>query len=81
LGTITPHSADVYSYAADEDDMVLDPHLAVHLSHWGIDIMQMEKTEKTMAELEIERNQVPPLPTSLSFSMRCHSTCVGLFMS
>lgn len=57
LGTITPHSADVYSYAADEDDMVLDPHLAVHLSHWGIDIMQMEKTEKTMAELEIERNQ------------------------
>lgn len=28
LGTITPHSADVYSYAADEDDMVLDPNLA-----------------------------------------------------
>lgn len=28
LGTITPHSADVYSYAADEDDMVLDPKLA-----------------------------------------------------
>jgi len=57
LGTITPHGADVYSYAADEDDMVLDPHLASHLSHWGIDIMKMEKTEKTMAELEIERNQ------------------------
>jgi uncharacterized UBP type Zn finger protein len=27
LGTITPHGADVYSYAEDEDDMVLDPHL------------------------------------------------------
>lgn len=28
LGTITPHNADVYSYAPDEDDMVLDPKLA-----------------------------------------------------
>ena len=27
LGTITPHGADVYSYAPDEDDMVLDPKL------------------------------------------------------
>lgn len=27
LGTITPQGADVYSYAEDEDDMVLDPHL------------------------------------------------------
>ena len=27
LGTITPHGADVYSYASDENDMVLDPHL------------------------------------------------------
>ena len=41
LGTITPHGADVYSYAPDEDDMVLDPHLAQHLSHWGINMLQV----------------------------------------
>ncbi|EFJ49271.1 hypothetical protein VOLCADRAFT_90020 [Volvox carteri f. nagariensis] len=56
LGTITPHSADVYSYAPDEDDMVTDPHLAQHLAYWGIDIMQMEKTEKTMSELQADLN-------------------------
>eukprot|EP00887_Chlorella_sp_A99_P001793 scaffold19.g1793.t1 len=57
LGTITPHGADVYSYADDEDDMVLDPHLARHLAHWGINMMVMEKTEKTITEMEIEQNQ------------------------
>ncbi|GLI59780.1 hypothetical protein VaNZ11_001743 [Volvox africanus] len=62
LGTITPHSADVYSYAPEEDDMVTDPHLAQHLAHWGIDIMQMEKTEKTMSELQADLN------TSYEFS-------------
>ncbi|KAG2435345.1 hypothetical protein HXX76_007418 [Chlamydomonas incerta] len=56
LGTITPHGADVYSYAPDEDDMVQDPGLARHLAHWGIDIMQMEKTEKTMTELQADLN-------------------------
>ncbi|KAL4452659.1 hypothetical protein ABPG75_008321 [Micractinium tetrahymenae] len=56
LGTITPHGADVYSYALDEDDMVVDPHLARHLAHWGINMMQMEKTEKTIAELEVDQN-------------------------
>lgn len=33
--------AVVYSYA--EDEMVLDPKLADHLAHWGINMMQMEK--------------------------------------
>ncbi|KAG1658938.1 hypothetical protein FOA52_007130 [Chlamydomonas sp. UWO 241] len=56
LGTITPHGADVYSYAPDEDDMVTDPFLADHLAHWGISMMQMEKTEKTMAELQVSLN-------------------------
>eukprot|EP00879_Flechtneria_rotunda_P013944 GHRR01014563.1.p1 GENE.GHRR01014563.1~~GHRR01014563.1.p1 ORF type:complete len:792 (+),score=390.35 GHRR01014563.1:178-2553(+) len=56
LGTITPAGADVYSYALDEEDMVLDPYLAKHLAHWGINMMQMEKTSKTMAELEIDMN-------------------------
>ncbi len=57
LGTITPRGADVYSYAPDEDDMVEDPALAEHLAHWGIDVMRMEKTEKSMAELEIDLNR------------------------
>uniref|UniRef100_A0A8C0H4G0 Ubiquitin carboxyl-terminal hydrolase n=1 Tax=Chelonoidis abingdonii TaxID=106734 RepID=A0A8C0H4G0_CHEAB len=41
LGTITPDGADVYSY--DEDDMVLDPSLAEHLAHFGIDMLKMQK--------------------------------------
>lgn len=32
---------DVYSY--DEDDMVLDPNLAEHLAHFGIDMLKMQK--------------------------------------
>jgi len=56
LGTITPHGADVYCYAADEDDMVEDPGLGAHLAHFGINMMNMEKSEKTMAELQIDLN-------------------------
>eukprot|EP01006_Ploeotia_vitrea_P016431 TRINITY_DN47089_c0_g1_i1.p1 TRINITY_DN47089_c0_g1~~TRINITY_DN47089_c0_g1_i1.p1 ORF type:complete len:879 (-),score=519.81 TRINITY_DN47089_c0_g1_i1:96-2732(-) len=56
LGTITPTSADVWSYAPDEDDMVLDPHLADHLAHWGINMMKLRKTEKTTAELQLDMN-------------------------
>lgn len=56
LGTITPDGkGDVYSYV--EDDMVEDPHLIDHLSHFGIKITQLEKTEKSMVELEIDLNQ------------------------
>ena len=57
LGTITPTGADVYSYAEDEDDLVEDPKLAEHLAHWGINIKVMEKTEQSMAELQIAANQ------------------------
>ncbi len=46
LGTITPHGADVFSYAEDENDMVLDPHLARHLAHWGINMMQVGWAER-----------------------------------
>lgn len=56
LGTITPHGADVWSYADEENCMVIDPHLAEHLSFWGIDIMRLEKTEKTVSELEVSLN-------------------------
>ncbi|EZA52425.1 ubiquitin carboxyl-terminal hydrolase 5 [Ooceraea biroi] len=56
LGTITKGGkADVFSY--DEDDMVDDPNLSAHLSHWGINIAQMEKTDKSMIELELDLNQ------------------------
>ena len=55
LGTITAKEADVYSY--DEDDMVEDPNLAVHLAHWGINMIKMEKSDRSMADLEIELNQ------------------------
>ncbi|XP_033642208.1 ubiquitin carboxyl-terminal hydrolase 5-like [Asterias rubens] len=54
LGTITASGADVFSY--DEDDMVDDPKLAAHLAHFGINMMIMEKTDKTMTELEIDLN-------------------------
>uniref|UniRef100_H2ZM56 ubiquitinyl hydrolase 1 n=1 Tax=Ciona savignyi TaxID=51511 RepID=H2ZM56_CIOSA len=37
--------------------MVEDPKLAQHLSHFGINMMNMEKTEQTMTELEIELNE------------------------
>ncbi|CAJ1402872.1 unnamed protein product [Effrenium voratum] len=56
LGTITPEGADVYSYARDEDAMVKDPLLAQHLEHWGIDVMKMEKTDKTLAEMQVDLN-------------------------
>ncbi|KDR23210.1 ubiquitin carboxyl-terminal hydrolase 5 [Zootermopsis nevadensis] len=56
LGTITKDGkADVFSY--DEDDMVEDPNLIVHLAHFGINIAQMEKTDKSMVELELDLNQ------------------------
>ncbi len=52
LGTITKDGADVYSYAADEDRAVIDPYLADHLAQIGINVMALEKTEKTAAEIE-----------------------------
>ncbi len=34
-----------------------DPKLAEHLRHWGIDMIIMEKTDRSMAELEVELNK------------------------
>ena len=56
LGTITKHGGDIWSYAGDEDALVTDANLAEHLSKWGIDIMRLEKTDKTMGELEVDLN-------------------------
>lgn len=56
LGTITPDGkGDVFSYP--EDDMVEDPNLIEHLAHFGIKTNQLEKTEKSMIELELDINQ------------------------
>lgn len=56
LGTISGDGkADVYSYA--EDDMVEDPLIKQHLAHFGINMEGMKKTDKSMAELEIDLNQ------------------------
>jgi len=57
LGTITPHGADVYSYHPDEDTEVVDPKLAEHLAHWGINMMVMEKTELTVEEVNVAANE------------------------
>jgi ubiquitin carboxyl-terminal hydrolase 5/13 len=67
LGTITAAGGDVYSYAPDEDDMVTDPHLGRHLAHWGINVMELAKTEKSMAELNIDLN------ASYDFSRICEA--------
>ncbi|SBT87435.1 ubiquitin carboxyl-terminal hydrolase 13, putative [Plasmodium malariae] len=58
LGTITKEGeADVFSYADDENDSVIDPYIAVHLKNLGINIMNLEKTEITTLEKEIQENQ------------------------
>lgn len=55
LGSITPEgNADVYCYACNEER--IDPELAKHLSHWGINIAEREKTEKSLMEMQVEQN-------------------------
>uniref|UniRef100_A0A671RA55 Ubiquitin carboxyl-terminal hydrolase n=1 Tax=Sinocyclocheilus anshuiensis TaxID=1608454 RepID=A0A671RA55_9TELE len=43
LDTINPDGADIYSF--DEEEAVLDPHISEHLLHFGIDMLQMQRTE------------------------------------
>ncbi|NXA31052.1 UBP13 hydrolase, partial [Eudromia elegans] len=52
LGTITPDGADVYSF--DEEEPVLDPHIAKHLAHFGIDMLQMQGTENGLRDNDIK---------------------------
>ena len=55
LGSITPEgTADVYCYACDNE--VTDIELAHHLAHWGINIADRQKTEKSLTEMQIEQN-------------------------
>lgn len=32
-----------------------NPKLAEHLARWGIDVLKVDKTDKTMAELEVSQ--------------------------
>ena len=55
LGSITPEgAADVYCYACNDERS--DPEIAHHLAHWGINIAEREKTEKSLTEMQIEQN-------------------------
>lgn len=55
LGSITPEgTADVYCYACNDEKT--DTELAAHLAHWGINIAEREKTEKSLTEMQIEQN-------------------------
>ena len=55
LGSITPEgTADIYCYDCNEER--IDPELAQHLSHWGINIAEREKTEMSLTEMQIEQN-------------------------
>lgn len=48
---ISVNGVDVYLYFLDEDDMVEDSYLVVYLRYWGINMLLMEKMEKSMVEL------------------------------
>lgn len=55
LGSITPEgTADVYCYSCNDE--VSDTELAHHLAHWGINIADRQKTEKSLTEMQIEEN-------------------------
>lgn len=50
LGTITPEGGgDVYCYTCD--DSRIDPDLPRHLEHFGMNVVDMRKTDKSMTEL------------------------------
>jgi ubiquitin carboxyl-terminal hydrolase 5/13 len=55
LGSLTADgNADVYCYSCDEER--IDPDIAQHLAHWGINIADRTKTEKSLTEMQIEQN-------------------------
>ncbi|KAL9129150.1 MAG: hypothetical protein Q9217_002325 [Psora testacea] len=55
LGSITPEgTADIYCYACNDERS--DPEIAKHLAHWGINIAEREKTEKSLTEMQIDQN-------------------------
>ena len=83
LGTITPDGkGDVYSYAADEDDAVLNPQLKNHLIRLGIDVNILKKTEKSTAELQVSDKRDCLLFVVFSIGRRCNWLfCASLLTS
>ena len=56
LGTITADgNASVYCYTCNDD--VKDNYLSEHMNNFGIAINNLEKTEKTQVELNMEANK------------------------
>ncbi|KAF2436232.1 ubiquitin carboxyl-terminal hydrolase 14 [Tothia fuscella] len=55
LGSLTADGdADIYCYSCDEERV--DPELPAHLAHWGINIADRQKTEKSLTEMQVEQN-------------------------
>ncbi|KXT02286.1 hypothetical protein AC578_243 [Pseudocercospora eumusae] len=55
LGSLTAEgNADIYCYQCDDEKQ--DPKLPEHLLHWGINIKDRVKTEKSLAEAQLEHN-------------------------
>ncbi|KAF2007781.1 ubiquitinyl hydrolase [Amniculicola lignicola CBS 123094] len=55
LGSLTADgTADIYCYKCDEERV--DPELPNHLAHWGINIKDRVKTEKSLTEMQVEQN-------------------------
>lgn len=55
LGSITPEgTADVFCYI--HGDEIQDPNLKDHMAHWGINIADSKKTEKSLTEMQLEQN-------------------------
>eukprot|EP00828_Plagiopyla_frontata_P031888 TRINITY_DN4168_c0_g1_i5.p1 TRINITY_DN4168_c0_g1~~TRINITY_DN4168_c0_g1_i5.p1 ORF type:complete len:595 (-),score=120.68 TRINITY_DN4168_c0_g1_i5:717-2501(-) len=55
MGTITPEGeASIYCYACDND--VKDENLQMRLENFGIQVSKLQKTEKTVMELNLDLN-------------------------
>jgi len=55
LGSITPEgNCDIYCYSCNDEKS--DPEIKTHLAHWGINIADRQKTEKSLTEMQIEQN-------------------------
>lgn len=55
LGSLTADGqADIYCYACDEERV--DPEIRAHLANFGINLADRQKTEKSLAEMQIEQN-------------------------
>ncbi|ODQ50137.1 ubiquitinyl hydrolase [Saitoella complicata NRRL Y-17804] len=55
LGSLTAEgTADIYCYLCNEERVDLE--LKAHLAHWGINIAEAVKTEKSLTEMQLEQN-------------------------